>query len=493
MSNHSSCGAAKSRHLESLKCLYRLNKEAFEEQCLQYQKMKKQMRVMKEKLKAKKRIMVDALADVAKTEKEYGLIELLSDDSDEEDDSSEEEKIAIIDLLEEDDEAEPEASPRKSKKRKLSSSAIPTSDRKACELARSSSREYDADEDQDWQSEEEVQRKPAAHETTSSIQKKKEQQSEDEEAVERSRHPAAVTPSPTRMFARRTGERQHEEEAEIGRQQGSRNESTAPCSSKKSTRYARDWRNLEEEETEGKRPIREATSSSVSRKKLPSCARRRNPTRCSRGQEEDGGVARARSILEATAAPSAVQSMVVTRDCREDETEEISFKISRRQKSISILASAIPIRRSVGRSRDWLNNNLEFGACGFTAKFSQGAFGTKTTNSVTKVEFLAVNDVYNELVTRQGEEQILHVGVGTNRRKFGHALARQGSAVAVFHAPKVAENTKSLYYVGHWVANRQLEVYPESNPFVFKDIPRQMRIQLQFVRYDESLAKMMEG
>jgi hypothetical protein len=56
-----------------------------------------------------------------------------------------------------------------------------------------------------------------------------------------------------------------------------------------------------------------------------------------------------------------------------------------------------------------LNNNLEFGACSFTAKFSQGAFGTKTANSVTKVEFLAGNGVYNELVTQQGEEHILHV------------------------------------------------------------------------------------
>jgi hypothetical protein len=141
-----------------------------------------------------------------------------------------------------------------------------------------------------------------------------------------------------------------------------------------------------------------------------------------------------------------------------------------------------------------LNNNLEFGACGFTAKFSQGAFGTKTTNSVTKVEFLAINDVYNELVTRQGEKQILHVGVGTNRGKFGRALARQVSAVAVFHAPKVAENTKNLYYVGHWVADRQLEEFSENNPpYFFKSIHRQMRIQLRFVRYDESLAKMMEG
>jgi hypothetical protein len=39
------------------------------------------------------------------------------------------------------------------------------------ELA-SNSREYDADEGQDWQSEKEVQHKPAAHKTTSLIQRR---------------------------------------------------------------------------------------------------------------------------------------------------------------------------------------------------------------------------------------------------------------------------------------------------------------------------------
>jgi hypothetical protein len=50
----------------------------------------------------------------------------------------------------------------------------------------------------------------------------------------------------------------------------------------------------------------------MSRKKLPSCARSRNPMRSSRGQEEDGGVACARSILKTTTPSSAVQLIRVT-------------------------------------------------------------------------------------------------------------------------------------------------------------------------------------
>jgi hypothetical protein len=53
------------------------------------------------------------------------------------------------------------------------------------------------------------------------------------------------------------------------------------------------------------------------------------------------------------------------------------------------------------------------------------------------VEFLAGNGVYNELVTQQGEEHILHVWVGTNWGKFGRALSCQGPRLQSFMLPKL--------------------------------------------------------
>ena len=172
-------------------------------------------------------------------------------------------------------------------------------------------------------------------------------------------------------------------------------------------------------------------------------------------------------------------------------------------------------KRSVGRTREWLNKNLDFTheGCGFTAKFSQCSFGTSTTTARTKkcviIQWIVLNDAMNDLVSSYDEIQKFYVGTGSNKHKFGTALIQQirsgnvdgggagvtdcsndtkdgGAPVAFFQAPKKGEKTKNLYYVGHWIPI-SYELFPKDEPFLYKNCPRQMLIELQFSHFDNRL------
>ena len=177
-------------------------------------------------------------------------------------------------------------------------------------------------------------------------------------------------------------------------------------------------------------------------------------------------------------------------------------------------------RRSVGRTREWLNKNLDFthDGCGFTTKFSQCGFGSKTVRTKCVIQWIVLNDAMNDLVSSFDETQKFYVGTGSNKHKFGTALIEQisgtidggggaggggagagasnctndknGRAVAFFQAPKKGEKTKNLYYVGHWVPT-SYELFPKDQPFLYKNCPRQMVIELQFSHFDNKLEQLL--
>jgi hypothetical protein len=148
-------------------------------------------------------------------------------------------------------------------------------------------------------------------------------------------------------------------------------------------------------------------------------------------------------------------------------------------------ASTPTFRISDGRTREQLNKSVDVVRCLSGSKFSQGSFGTQTINQgTTKITFLVLNDEWNELVTCYTAQQMLYVGAGPNKKRFGLALAESGEAIPFFHAPKKSKNTRDIFYVGHWKSVSYREYDP---PLDFMGKPRQTLIALQFVRYDETL------
>jgi hypothetical protein len=148
-------------------------------------------------------------------------------------------------------------------------------------------------------------------------------------------------------------------------------------------------------------------------------------------------------------------------------------------------ASTSAFRMSVGRTREQLNKSVDVGRCLSGSKFSMSCFGTQTIHTgMTKITFLVLNDEWNKLVTSSAAHQMLYVGTGPNKKKFGLALAEESEAIPFFHAPKKSKNTCDIFYVGHWKSVCYIAYDP---PIDFMGKPRQTLIRLQFVRYDETL------
>jgi hypothetical protein len=148
-------------------------------------------------------------------------------------------------------------------------------------------------------------------------------------------------------------------------------------------------------------------------------------------------------------------------------------------------ATCIPLRKSMGRTRERLNKSRDVVSLLQGSKFAQCCLGTKSLNGRTQITFLVLNDEMNEFVSSQKELQEFYLGTGSSKKKFGIALRKQEEAFPFFHAPK-KRKTNDIYYVGHW---KQIKSEALEPPHNFMGCPRQMRFVLEFVRYDEMLDK----
>ena len=151
--------------------------------------------------------------------------------------------------------------------------------------------------------------------------------------------------------------------------------------------------------------------------------------------------------------------------------------------------------RSEGRTRDELNaldRSSDFcrmkEKTGIFAKFGMASVATKGGN----VSHIVMNDEWNKLVTCRDEMQELEFGLGAGRARAAELLSSVGSTgIPFFQAPKIAEQkTNKIFYVGHW-APLQSETVKYRQPKTFMGKPRQMRLQLKFVRYDKKIDKVM--
>lgn len=150
--------------------------------------------------------------------------------------------------------------------------------------------------------------------------------------------------------------------------------------------------------------------------------------------------------------------------------------------------------KSEGRTRDELNaldRSSDFGRMkektGIFAKFGMASVATKGG----KVSHLVMNDEWNKLATRRGDMQDLEFGTGEGRARAGQLLTEMSDAgVPFFHAPKIAEATNKIFYVGHW-ATVHSETVHYRRPKNFMGKPRQMRVRLKFVRYDRNIDRVM--
>jgi hypothetical protein len=148
-------------------------------------------------------------------------------------------------------------------------------------------------------------------------------------------------------------------------------------------------------------------------------------------------------------------------------------------------ATNIPLRKSMGRTRERLNKSRDVVSLLQGSKFAQCCLGTKSLNGRTQITFIVLNNEMNEFVSSQKESQEFYLGTGSSKKKFGIALRKQEEAVPFFHAPK-KRKTNDIYYVGHW---KQIKSEALEPPHNFMGCPRQIRFVLEFVRYDEMLDK----
>ena len=149
----------------------------------------------------------------------------------------------------------------------------------------------------------------------------------------------------------------------------------------------------------------------------------------------------------------------------------------------------IPLKKSVGRTRKWLNENQAVRKYLFS-KFCQGSFGTRTCHGVMKISHVVINDQWNDLVSSQNSMQHYFIGTGPVRAKQGHALAsisQDENAVPLFFSYKKSTKSILVFYVGHWIPMSS-ETYTDGNLKEVKGKPRQMYIKLKFVRFDDGLA-----
>ena len=169
---------------------------------------------------------------------------------------------------------------------------------------------------------------------------------------------------------------------------------------------------------------------------------------------------------------------------------------------------------SVGRTRKWLNENLDFVGLKLFAKFGQCTFGTRTTptgggggGTKTIVYHLTLNDGWNELVTTTQQEQIMYVGKTASlsrlstRDKAAQALADGAVAnnknnapphppLALFLVPKQSPGPKQLFYVGQW---RVMDAEHYVPPKTIWGKPRQTRLSLRFVEWDKCILRAVNG
>lgn len=121
---------------------------------------------------------------------------------------------------------------------------------------------------------------------------------------------------------------------------------------------------------------------------------------------------------------------------------------------------------SRGRSREWLDENVDYEAFGLVKNFYQAAFGTKTNEKAQRIttRTIVLSDETNDLVSDTGKIQEMYVVKNTNdtsdgtegtlsqRNRAAHALVDppQSHPFALFFAPKKTLSTSDIYYVGHW-------------------------------------------
>jgi len=174
---------------------------------------------------------------------------------------------------------------------------------------------------------------------------------------------------------------------------------------------------------------------------------------------------------------------------RNRRAAKAAAKVSKRAASQE---STMP--RSVGRTRAEMNqldrsNELERlkRKTGIFAKFGMSTVATKGG----KVSHLVMNDEWNVLASTRSEIQELYLGTGIGRERCGNLLAAVGErGIPLFHAPKVAENTTKIHYVGHW-APIQADTKYFRKPKTVMGEQRQMLVRLRYVNYDRTIDRIM--
>jgi hypothetical protein len=151
---------------------------------------------------------------------------------------------------------------------------------------------------------------------------------------------------------------------------------------------------------------------------------------------------------------------------------------------------SLPLQRSVGRSRDWLNepqNMSRLEALGIFAKFGVSSFAT----SQNTISHLVFNNDWNQLPTRSDETLTLYVGVGAKRKKCAQTLAGMKASVPVFFDYKQRDH--AIHYVGHWkpIPARAVE-FPKGNYRNVLDKDRCMKLDLVLERFDEDFSAVMD-
>lgn len=153
-------------------------------------------------------------------------------------------------------------------------------------------------------------------------------------------------------------------------------------------------------------------------------------------------------------------------------------------------AQGSALHKSTGRTRAELNQHdvrLLKEKTGIFAKFGMSTIATKDN----KVSHLVMNDEWNVLAPSRCDAQELYLGTGSARARGGNLLAAVAAdGIPLFHAPKKAEKTTKIYYVGHWAPIREKTKYFQT-PKIVKGQPRQMLVRLRFVRYDDKIDQIM--
>jgi hypothetical protein len=152
-------------------------------------------------------------------------------------------------------------------------------------------------------------------------------------------------------------------------------------------------------------------------------------------------------------------------------TEELHSDLLPRRKPrpvvVALKAYAYPkptLRITKGRSREWLEKNLDYEAFGLVKKFYLATIGTKTNEKAHKVTVrtIVLSDEWNNLATDTHMVQEMYVVKSTGENSGGGGTSQRDRAalalvdsvpshpIALFFAPKKTLDTNDLYYVGHW-------------------------------------------